>query len=139
MTSTIRLSLACLILGSGVAFSPVMQDAGDKKKAEDLAAQVQALKEQAQKAEDRLALVEKKAKDTEAALAVVEKWLAAVPAACTALDAKMDSARVNGFEKAGPNPDAKRDVLDGLKAFAKALAAANGGKTAADGDTEEKH
>ncbi len=52
-------------------------------------------------------------------------WLRLLPAAADALDAKMDQARRDGFEAAGPNPRSKKAVLDALKDFATAMKTEN--------------
>ncbi len=49
-------------------------------------------------------------------------WAKQIPTLCENLDGRMDSARKNGFEYAGAHPKAKKDVLDGIKAFAAGLA-----------------
>ena len=71
------------------------------------------------------AVLEQKAAAHEELLRGVYAWLRTLPAATQGLVAKVDSARENGFEKAGPNPRAKTDVLEGLRAFARSLNAAN--------------
>ena len=58
-------------------------------------------------------------------LAQVFGWFRELNGACVGLAASMDTARQNGFEKAGPNPRAKTAVLDGVKGFAQALQASN--------------
>lgn len=44
-------------------------------------------------------------------------------AACKGLESSVDTSRKNGFEWAGPNPQSKTDLLEGLTAFAKAVRA----------------
>ena len=46
--------------------------------------------------------------------------------ACGNLDRAMVESRKNGFEWAGPNPQAKTDLLDGLRGFARQVRAASG-------------
>lgn len=90
---------------------------------QDVATEIAELKERCAKLEDRCTKAEARAKVLEEFAQKSREWFDGLPALCNALDQKMESARTNGFEKAGPNPDAKKDVLDGLKAFAKALQA----------------
>lgn len=92
---------------------------------QDPAEEIKALKEAVAKLEETGKKEGEKVKAIEAELAKIQAWFKALPAVCKDLDARVDSARANGFEKAGPNPDAKKDVLDGLKSLAKALNAAN--------------
>lgn len=58
-------------------------------------------------------------------LAKAYAWMKSLPGAGAALRAKVEEARRDGFEKAGPNPRSKKAVLDGLAAFAGAMSAAN--------------
>lgn len=90
---------------------------------QDVATEIAELKDRCTKLEERCTKAEARAKELEEFAQKSREWFDALPALCNALDQKMESARTNGFEKAGPNPEAKKDVLDGLKAFAKSLPA----------------
>lgn len=58
-------------------------------------------------------------------LGEIYRWMKAVSSACEGLDASVQTARENGFEKAGPNPRAKKEVLSGLENFAGAVRSSN--------------
>ena len=82
--------------------------------------------------EARLKSIEEERAKTSADLALHQEllgkvfgWFRELPALTAALDKAMLSARQNGFEKAGANPRAKPDVLEGLRAFAAAIDAKN--------------
>lgn len=92
---------------------------------QDLEERIQALEAQVQELKAGRETVEQNLKAHQDILAQVFGWFRQLDGACNALNGSMDSARRNGFEKAGPNPRAKTNVLDGLKIFAQTLKAGN--------------
>ncbi len=86
------------------------------------------LTKRVEKLEADKAVLEVKIKAQAKLLGQIYAWLRSVPEACAALEASVLEARKNGFEKAGPNPRAKRNVLEGLRSFADALNAKNPAK-----------
>lgn len=95
----------------------VVQDELDKK--------IEALTKRVDQLESDKTTLTLKNETQAALLGEIYGWLRTVNTACESLDASMDSARTNGFEKAGPNPRAKKEVLKGLQTFAANLRATN--------------
>ncbi|MEZ6196284.1 MAG: hypothetical protein R3F20_11260 [Planctomycetota bacterium] len=115
MTKSILPAVAAALLalgGPALAPAPAPQDLGE---------QVAALEKQVLEAQTARQELELRTKKLEDDLATVQAWLGGLPAALTALDGKMNDARRDGFEAAGPNPRAKKAVLDGIKSFAATL------------------
>jgi hypothetical protein len=68
-----------------------------------------------------LELEKKRTADLERRVERIELWFVAVRSASELLDASADAARRNGFEQAGPNPQARTNILEGMKGFAAEL------------------
>ena len=83
------------------------------------------LRKQIADLERRLTVAETNIATNQVLMKKIFTWFRALPATCEALDGAMNDARKNGFEYAAPNPRAKTNVLDGLKAFAAALESGN--------------
>ena len=116
-----RLSIvSALLIGAltGLAPHPIVER-------QDLAAEVKELRTRVEKLEEGARRSEAATKLQDEKIVALQSFVKALPQACQGLDQRMDSARANGFEEAGPNPKAKTDVLEGLKGFAKALNTAN--------------
>ena len=120
-----RMTLFLVILGVFVLILTASRPTHIEKPPQDLAAEVADLKLKVEKLTLENATLTSKIRTHEAVLADVFVFFRALPKACEALDKKMDEARQNGFEKAGPNPLSKTDVLDGIKHFTIALRAAD--------------
>ena len=99
--------------------------AAARQEAPELADRVAALETKVKKLEEERAKMMGDLALHQELLGKVFAWFRGLPELCTALDKAMLSARDNGFEKAGPNPRAKRDVLEGLRAFAAGVDAKN--------------
>jgi hypothetical protein len=104
-----------LILMSVVFLSlPISTGPTNDRSVEDLTARVKKLEIRQEKLmQDVVVLSQSNAR--------LAAWAEQFPALCNELDLRMDSARKNGFEYAGAHPKAKKDVLDGIKAFAQGV------------------
>jgi outer membrane murein-binding lipoprotein Lpp len=104
-----------LILMSVVFLSlPIPAGPTNDRSVEDLTARVKKLEIRQEKLmQDVVALSQSNSR--------LAAWAEQFPALCNELDLRMDSARKNGFEYAGAHPKAKKDVLDGIKAFAQGV------------------
>jgi hypothetical protein len=109
------LPLCALLLAGSFSFTDSPQDLGER---------VEKLEKQLLAADARDLVQAKQIADLQEAQARTAAWFKGLPPALEALNQKMDDARRDGFEKAGPNPRSKKAVLDGIKAFTRSIAPA---------------
>lgn len=109
------LPLCALLFAGSLGFSENPQDLGER--VEKLEKQLEAADAQSEEQAKQIASLQE-------AQALTSAWFKGLPPAIAALNEKMDQARRDGFEKAGPNPRSKKAVLDGIKSFAHSLAPA---------------
>ena len=131
MRTTVSLSLA-LIFVAGLLFVDMQAASGagesELRMQDETAQKLAELTKRVEKLESEKATMEVKMKAQSALLADIYGWLRTLPETCTALDQALSNAQKNGFEKAGPNPRAKKQVIRGLKSFAMSLNAGNPAK-----------
>ncbi len=96
--------------------------------ADELQDQLEDLAKRVTQLESAKLSLEIKVKTQGELLGEIYGWMRTLPAASEALRGSLETAKKNGFAKAGPNPRAKNNLLDGLKEFAKALSASNPAK-----------
>lgn len=103
---------ALLLFGAAQVSTPAPQDLEEK---------VTLLEKRLAEADEARAEQGRRLAALEESQARTQAWFQSLGPALNALHGKMDEARKNGFEKAGPNPRAKKAVLDGIQSFSKSL------------------
>ncbi len=84
----------------------------------------------------RVDTLESQIEEMQAELDRFQQLEEALQKSCTALQKSVATARKNGFEWAGANPQSRTDLLEGLQAFASQITATSRGSNGEDVDSE---